>query len=134
MNPLFLALGAGALVYAVTRPSKASTPERARITYQMARAVDWAPKGMIPAKIPPENEFIIVGSKPRGEFRAKVVATKLPDGFYVIDKVLFNEAPGLDIIEGLDHGWLWVPKRDASGSVVVDDKGQEVWVEAPLTP
>ena len=132
MNPLFLALGAGALVYAVTRSSKASssTPQRALITYQMARAEDWASPGGVP-KLTPPNEFIIVGNNPRGLFHARIRATKLPDGFYVIDEVIYNKTPGaLDIVPGLDHGWLWAPKRDASGNVVVNDKNEEIWVES----
>lgn len=131
MNPLFLALGAGALVYAVTRSSKASSStQRAPITYQMARAEDWVPFGSTPKPTPP-NEFIIVGNNPRGLFHARIRATKLPDGFYVIDEVIYNKTPGaLDIIPGYDHGWLWVPKKDASGNIVVNDKNEEIWEES----
>lgn len=132
MNPLFLVLGAGAALYALTRSSStaSSTPKRAPITYQMIRAEDWVPIGSTP-KPTPANEFVIVGKYTRGMFQARIRATKLPDGYYVIDEVLYNKSPGaLDILPGLDHGWLWVPKRDEFGNYVVNDKNEEIWVES----
>lgn len=134
MNPLFLILGAGAAFYAISRSSSepAAAPvaaSRPLITYQMIREEDWISPGM-KAVAQPSNQFVIVGKYPRGMFTTKVLSKKLPDGFYLIEKVLYNKSPGgFDIIPGYDHGWLWKPQRNAAGNIEVDAEGKEIWYE-----
>ena len=76
----------------------------------------------------PADEFVIVGDLSRGSFRVKLKAKPRVDGFYDITEVLYQHLPALDIVPGYDHGWLWVPKLDASGEVEKDASGKEIWV------
>lgn len=151
MNPLFLALGAGLAVYALARDSGGSTnsPARALFTYQMVRKLDWLapdPGQVVTSASDAHGFYIIARDQTRGSYRAKVYARPRPDGFYDIIDVIHNDevsdlssptgyrkvAP-LDILPG-DHGWLWVPKRDAAGKLVLDAKGAEIWEEPPSSP
>ena len=135
MNPLLIALGVGAAAYAVTRssasapapaPSPLVKPARDPITYQIVKAETWVMSGV--PKETPADEFVIVGDLSRGSFRVKLKAKPRVDGFYDITEVLYQHLPALDIVPGYDHGWLWVPKLDASGEVEKDASGKEIWV------